>query len=213
MVITYHGGQCIKASLGDVTLVFDPISKKATLPSVHFGADIVFVSRNHPNMNGISEVSFGNKKPFIINSPGEYEYKGILIRGYLSQSKYDIPAGDKDTVSNTIYVVEFDGMVIVNLGALSQKEIPREMREEIDNIDVLFVPIGGDGVLNTEDAYALATSLEPHIIIPTHWSGIGTENALKLFLKENGGAQEMDKVTLKKKDVLEQKSAIIVLHP
>ena len=107
-------------------------------------------------------MSFGNKKPFIINSPGEYEYKGILIRGYLSQSKYDIPAGDKDTVSNTIYVVEFDGMVIVNLGALSQKEIPREMREEIDNIDVLFVPIGGDGVLNTEDAYALASHLYHH---------------------------------------------------
>ncbi len=27
MVITHHGGQCFKVTFGDLTLVFDPISK------------------------------------------------------------------------------------------------------------------------------------------------------------------------------------------
>ncbi len=217
MVITYHGGQCIKVSLGDTTLVFDPISKNATLPAVKFGADIVLVSRNHSDMNGINEVSYGGKKPFVISGPGEYEYKNILIRGYLSQSEYGVPLQEdeskKETAINTIYSVELDGMTLVHLGTLSSKELPREMRETVNDIDVLFIPITGNGVLNAEDASALATSLNPHVIIPLHKSSTGTTDALKHFLKEEvASTVQLDKITLKKKDVLEQNNAIMVLQ-
>ncbi len=216
MVITYHGGQCVKVSFGDTSLVFDPISKNATLPPVKFGADIALVSRNHPDMNGVSEVSYGGKEPFVISGPGEYEYKNILIRGYLSQSVYGVSAqeneSEKKTAINTIYSVELEGMTLVHLGALSNKELPHEMREAINDIDVLFIPITGNGALTAEDAYALATSLEPHVIIPLHKSGTGATDALEHFLKEEGAsAQQIDKATLKKKDVLEQNSAIMVL--
>ena len=34
MVITYQGGQCFKVSFGDITLAFDPISKKSKLEAV-----------------------------------------------------------------------------------------------------------------------------------------------------------------------------------
>lgn len=216
MVITYHGGQCIKASCGDITLVFDPVGKKATLPAVKFGADIALVSRNHPDMNGISEVSYGGKEPFVISGPGEYEYKNILIRGYLSQSAYGVSAQsdtqEKKFAVNTIYSVEFDGMTIVHLGALCDKELPHEMREAVNDIDVLFIPITGNGVLDADDAHTLATSLEPHVIIPLHKSGTGAKDALEHFLKEeSSAATQMDKATLKKKEVLEQNSAIMVL--
>ena len=39
MVITHHGGQCFKVTFGDLTLVFDPISKGSALSPVRFGAD------------------------------------------------------------------------------------------------------------------------------------------------------------------------------
>ena len=39
MVITHHGGQCFKVTFGDLTLVFDPISKGGTLPAVRFEQD------------------------------------------------------------------------------------------------------------------------------------------------------------------------------
>ena len=64
MVITHHGGQCFKVTLGDLTLVFDPVSKNGTLPGDRFGADIALVSRNHPDMNGVAEVAYGEKVPF-----------------------------------------------------------------------------------------------------------------------------------------------------
>jgi len=213
MVITHHGGQCFKVTFGDLTLAFDPIAKGGTLPAVKFGADIALVSRNHSDMNGVEEVSYGDKIPFAVTGPGEYERGGITIQGFLTKSAYGLPKG-QDASFNTVYAVGLEGMTLVHLGALADKELPQEAREAIDDIDVLFVPVGGDGVLSPSDAHALAVSLEPHIIIPMHWSGMGMPKALDAFLKEEGGsAEKMDKLTLKKKDVIGKDGAIIVLTP
>src|SRR3989344_1050308 len=118
MVITHHGGQCFKVTLGDLTLVFDPIAKGGTLPAVRFGADIALVSRNHPDFNGVEEVTYGGKVPFAITGPGEYERAGVTIRGFLSKSKYGLPAqvGLEKGASlalNTIYIVELEDMTLV----------------------------------------------------------------------------------------------------
>ena len=92
--------------------------------------------------------------------------------------------------------------------------MPADAKEAIDEIDVLFVPVGGDGVLDAAEASKLATFLEPKVIIPMHWSGMGHAKALETFIKEQGGGEErVDKLTLKKKDVLEKDGAIIVITP
>ncbi len=213
MVITHHGGQCFKVTFGDLTLVFDPIAKKASLPSVRFGADIALVSRNHPDMNGVEEVSFGGKEPFVIAGPGEYEKSGVTVQGFLTKSEYEVAKGTVHAV-NTVYSVKLEGMTLVFLGALSDTTLPLEAKEGIEEIDVLFVPVGGDGVLTPAEASKLATFLEPKIIIPMHWSGMGSDKALETFIKEQGGSEErVEKLTLKKKDVAEKDGAIIVVTP
>ena len=219
MVITHHGGQCFKITFGDLTLVFDPIAKDATLPAVRFGADIALVSRNRPEMNGVDEVTYGEKKPFAVTGPGEYERGGVVIQGFLSNSKYPTSPqkATKDTVVeyvNTIYSVKLEDMTLVHLGALSDTELSQEARESIDEIDVLFVPIGGDGVLSPAKAHELAVSLEPKIIVPMHWSGIGSAKSLEAFLKEAGnGSENVDKLTLKRKDLVGRDGSIIVVTP
>jgi L-ascorbate metabolism protein UlaG (beta-lactamase superfamily) len=218
MVITHHGGQCFKVTFGDLTLVFDPISKGSSLPAVRFGADIALVSRDHPDMNGIEEVTYGDKKPFAITGPGEYERQGIVIQGFLSKSNYPLSAkaaeSEKSEYVNTIYSVELEDMTLVHLGALVDAELSKEARENIDEIDVLFVPVGGDGVLSSAKAHELAVSLEPKIIVPMHWSGIGQPKSLELFLKESGnGSEEVDKLTLKKKDLIGRDGSILVIKP
>jgi L-ascorbate metabolism protein UlaG (beta-lactamase superfamily) len=227
MVITHHGGQCFKVTFGDTTIVFDPIAKGATLPAVKFGADIALVSRNHPDMNGVDEVTYGDpssssgrgKIPFAITGPGEYERQGIVVRGFLSKSEYGLPKGKAEAI-NTIYSVELEDMTLVHLGALSDVELSKEAREGIDEIDVLFVPVGGDGVLSPEGAYKLANSLEPKMIIPMHWSlpaqagGTGEAKALDAFLKAAGGkGDKADKLTLKKKDLAGLEGSILTLTP
>jgi L-ascorbate metabolism protein UlaG (beta-lactamase superfamily) len=213
MVITHHGGQCFKVTFGDSTIVFDPIAKGATLPSVRFGADIALVSRNHPDMNGVGEVTYGGKVPFVITGPGEYERQGIVVRGFLSKSAYGLAKGKAEAI-NTIYSVELEDMTLVHLGALSDIEIGAEAREGIDEIDVLFVPVGGDGVLSSEDAHKIAVTLEPKIIIPMHWSGVGEPKSLEAFLKASGETgQKMDKLTLKKRDLAGLEGSILVITP
>lgn len=213
MVITHHGGQCFKVTFGDLTVVFDPVAKGGSLPAVRFGADLALVSRNHVDMNGIEEVSFGGSEPFAITGPGEYEHSGVTVQGFLTKSQYGLPKGTLDAV-NTVYAVTLEGMTLVHLGALSDTVLSHEAREAIDEIDVLFVPVGGDGVLTPAEASKLAVSLEPRIIIPMHWSGMGEAKALEQFIEEGGGnAEKVDKLTLKKKDTTDKNGAIIVITP
>jgi L-ascorbate metabolism protein UlaG (beta-lactamase superfamily) len=226
MVITHHGGQCFKVTFGDLTLVFDPVSKGSKSPGLsptRFGADIALISRNHPDMNGSAEVAFGAPKggsaagrdsePFVINGPGEYEKGGVTIQGFLTKSEYGLGKGQSSAV-NTVYALKLEGMTLVHLGALAEPVLSQEAREAIDDIDILFVPVGGDGVLDAAGAAKLSTILEPKIIIPMHWSGIGEKGALEHYIKEEGGSSEtMEKLTIKKKDTAEKDGAIIVITP
>lgn len=206
MIITYHGVESVKISAGDTTLAFNPVSKDSKCKSISFGSDVVFVSLNHPDMNGVAEASRGDKEPFVIRSSGEYEARGTSSEGTASVSHYD---GIERI--NTIYTVLFDNMTIVYLGALDGK-VPSAAIEDIDSIDVLFVPVGGEGVLDPAEAHKIAVQLEPKIIIPIHWDGVGEKDALKKFLKEAGSdASPVDKLTIRRKDIEGKEGEVVVL--
>jgi len=208
MVITYHGGECFKISQGDLTLAFNPPAKDSALKVSKFGADIVLVSLDHPDMNGIETASLGDKEPFVIQGPGEYELKGVAVRGFASESNY---GGEKSL--NTIYSVLLEGINICFLGAFGGDSLPQAAKQELDNIDILFLPIGGEGVLDYAAAYKYAVQLEAKIVIPMHYGSIGQKDALKLFLKEAAAesVQPIDKLTLKKKDIEGKEEEIVVL--
>ncbi|MDE2037956.1 MAG: MBL fold metallo-hydrolase [Patescibacteria group bacterium] len=208
MIITFLGGESVKAQFGDTVLAFNPVSKDSKLKPAKYGADIVLSSLNHEDMNGIDQVTFGDKKPFAITGPGEYEAKGVFIKGFASDSGY---GGEKRI--NTIYSVTLEGMNICYLGALDQSELPKEADEAIDGVDILFVPIGGDGVLDPARAYKLAVSMGPKLIIPIHFGDIGGKDALKAFLKEAGESPKPEaKLTLKKKDLEGKEAEVMVLE-
>jgi L-ascorbate metabolism protein UlaG (beta-lactamase superfamily) len=205
MIITHHGGQCFKVSFGDTTLVFDPISKKSKLEGARFGSDVVFVSLNHPDFNGADEMAYGSKQPFVVDGPGEYEIGEVTARGYGVETTYE---GVKRY--NTIYRVMLEGINIVFLGALGSDAIDPKILGEFDDIDILFVPIGGGDVLDVPAATKLATKLEARCIIPMHY----TDTALKAFFKEEGvdTVKPVEKLTIKKKDLAEMEGEIVVIE-
>ena len=219
MVITYFGKQFFKVQLGDTVLAFNPPSKDSKYKTSRFGADIALVSVNHKDYNGVENLSFGDKEPFVINGPGEYEIKNIFIKGIPSESNAgDGPASAKASAGegkklNTIYILQVDKMNICFLGALSSKTLPAESREAIDGVDILFAPVGGADGLSTTDAYSVAISLEPKIIIPMDYEE-GSE-AFKKFLKEGGAdkTENLDKFTVKSKDIEGKEGEIAVLSP
>src|SRR3989344_3572189 len=204
MVISYLGGQCFKVSHGDLTIAYNPPGKNSSFKGVKFGSDIVLSAQNHEDFNGIENASFGERAPFVIEGPGEYEIKGVQVRGFASDTSY----GGKKRI-NTIYSVTLEGMNLCFLGALGSATLPPAAKEALDDIDILFVPIGGKGMLDYGEAESLAVQLEPKAVIPMH----GSPENLKSFLKEAGaeGTKPQEKLTVKRKDLDGKEGEIIVL--
>ena len=206
MIITYFGKQFFKIQQGDLALAFNPVSKSSkTGINAHFGTDIALVTANHPDYNGIEQLSHGEREPFVISGPGDYEIKEIFIKGALSEAMI---AGKK--YINTIYLFTLDGINIAFLGALSDSELSKESHEALNSPDILFIPVGGDGMLDAKAAAKFASSLEPRLIIPMDYDA-GT---LKAFLKEIGEekAEVVDKLTLKRKDLDNKEGEVVVLQ-
>ena len=95
------------------------------------------------------------------------------------------------------------------MGALSDPEISKEARGEINEPDILFVPVGNKGLLDAKQSAKLASSLEPKMIIPMDYDNA----SLKVFLKEIGEekAEVVDKLTLKCKDLENKEGEVVVL--
>jgi len=206
MILTFHEGACVRASAGDTTLVFGPVSKASkNFKPTNFGADIAFISLNHPDMNGSEEAGRGDKQPFVISGPGEYEVKDVTAAGFPVGSKY----GGEGRI-NTVYSVSFDGMSVLYLGALGDLDLPGDVLE-MDSPDVLIVPLGGSGALTPAEAQKLAVKLEAKIIIPV----LHDEKTLKQFLKEAGeeGTKPVDKLTIKPRDLVGKENEVVVLSP
>jgi adenine specific DNA methylase Mod len=110
---------------------------------------------------------------------------------------------------NTIYSLKVDGIHLVFLGALSDLELVKEAREEISNPDIIFVPIGGNGLLDVKQAVKLVSSLEPKMVIPMDYD----TNILKAFLKETDEeeVETLDKLTIKRKDLENKENEVVVL--
>ncbi len=191
-----------------MVLAFNPVSKNSkTGISAKFGADIAFSTTNHADYNGFEQVNHGDRIPFSIVGPGDYEVKEIFIKGSLSEANID---GKK--YINTIYSLTVDGIRIVFLGALSNADLSKEAKEDINEPDILFIPAQGEGgnVLKAVDSAKLASSLEPKLVIPMDY----TESSLKIFLKEMGEekVEKVDKLTLKRKDLDGKEGEVMVLE-
>ena len=207
MIITYFGKQFFKIAQGDMTIALNPISKQSKNSKSgggRFGADIALSSTNHPDYNGVSEVAHGEKKPFIISGPGDYEVKEIFIKGVMSESRI---AGEK--FINPIYALAGDEIAIVFMGVLASGDLSKEAHEAIGSPDVLFIPVDGNGLLDAKTSAKLASTLEPKLIIPMDYD----EKSLKTFLKELGEekAAVVEKITLKRKDLEGKEGEVIVV--
>ncbi len=190
----------IKVQQGERVVVFNPLGRDSGLKPVRFGADLALVSVSLPLANGVEEVTFGDRRPFVVDGPGEYEVAETFIRGFSS-------SGPEQKI-NTIYDLIIDGKRLVHLGMLADKELTLAVKEELTPVDILFVGLD-QAALPPRLAYQLALSLNPHLIIPVNYSPA----TLASFLKEAGedAVQPLDKLTIKGRELLEKEAEVVVL--
>ena len=206
MIITYLGKQFFKIGQGSLTVAFNPISKdsKSGVAASRFGSDIALSTINHPDYNGFDMVSHGENVPFDVHGPGDYEIKDIFIKGIMTE----VVLGGKKYI-NTIYSLKIENISLCFLGAITAGKLSADVRGQIESPDILFVPIGNGELLNPEEAYKLAVSLEPSIIIPMDYD----DKTLKAFLKEGGqdNVKPLEKLTIKAKELAGREGEIVVL--
>lgn len=220
MVITYYGLSCFKIQSGETVIAVDPFSKASGLTPPRFGADAVLVSHGHENHNNVEALTSKDGDLFKITGPGEYEFKGILVRGV--ESFHDSKNG-KQKGKNTIYMIEWEGMRLAHLGDFGEETLRSEVQEALGTPDIMFLPVGGGDTIDAEAAAKLVNQIEPRVIIPMHYkiSGLPAGQAglkakldgVEVFLKEMGEkAEPEEKLTIKKSGLpAAEESRIVIL--
>ena len=202
MHISWLGQTCIKLQTKnldkDVTIIIDAYKPKTGEFPRSFSPDVALFSAGPDNAATLSQ------DPFVIDSLGEVEVKNVMI--------YAVPGSE----GGVIYKLNGESLNLVHLGRL-KKPLDNSEMEKILSPDVLFIPVGGGAnYLSPKDAAALATALEPRVIIPMAYSCDTDPDAAPItaFIKELGLKPEASekKVIIKKKDLPQEETKLIVLE-
>ena len=208
MNITWLGHSSFKIEGREVTLITDPFDDSIGFKFPKVSADIVTISHEHYDHANAGAVG-GN--PFIIDSPGEYEVKGVFIQGI--PSFHDNKEG-AERGQNIIYKIEIDDLIIAHLGDLGHL-LTDKQTEKIEGIDILMLPVGGKFTIGYKEAIEIINQIEPRVVIPMHYHipGLKIEiDPLDKFCKEMGcsPSDAVDKYKITKKDLPQEETKIII---
>ncbi len=218
MIIHWYGHSCFKiqSSLSDIVLAIDPYDASLGWRSPRIAADIAIASTQRGEYNNMESIKpTHDAQPFIIKYPGEYEVGGIFV--YAIPIEQQISDGKKDKNETTlISAIRIDECVVAHLGALNRDLTEKEL-EELGNVDVLIIPVGGNGVLDAKKAAALVNEIEPRVVIPMQYKTANVKremDGVEKFLKESGvkDVEVIDKYKLAKKDLPADKTEIVLLN-
>jgi L-ascorbate metabolism protein UlaG (beta-lactamase superfamily) len=182
MEITWLGHSCFKLRDKQATLITDPYSPDMGYSLGKQSADVVTLSHQHPGHSFDQGI---NGNPKVVTGPGEYEISNILIIGV--STFHDNEKGVKRG-KNTVYLIEINEVSICHLGDLGHV-LTDEQVEELGNVDVLLLPVGGVSTINAPVATEIVRQLEPKIVIPMHYKTPAINRQLEpvdRFLKEIG---------------------------
>ncbi len=210
MEITWYGQACFRLRSRGLAVVTDPYSPEIGLKLPRLTATIVTVSHQHGDHNYVDAVK---GSPFIISGPGEYEIEGIFVIGV---STYHDAKQGQERGKNTAYLIEFEGLTICHLGDLGHV-LTQEQVEQLNNVDILLIPVGGKYTLNGAKAAEVVSLLEPKIVIPMHYKVPGLEvpiEGVSRFLKELAiePPAKLELLTISKSQ-LPDETRVVLLEP
>ena len=207
MDVQFYGANCITVTIGNARVVIDDNLASLGGKSVTKPGDIALFTHAPETMPADVKL--------VIDRPGEYEASDISIYGVQARAHMD---EDKQR-SATMYKLIAKDLKLLVTGHVFPKLSESEL-EEIGTIDVVVIPVGGNGyTLDPVGALELIKELEPKLIIPTYYAddklnfpmpaqtleqalqGLGMEpkeRTSKLKLKHSEFAEGMQLVVLEK---------------
>lgn len=209
MDITWYGHSCFRITeRGKFAVVTDPFTDAIGLPQPKLKADVVTVSHNRPGHAGVDAVKGYN---YLLSGAGEYEIGGVFIYGVAMHH-----LEGKEARENIAYRIEFDNLAVLHLGDLAH--VPSQSTvEELGQVNVVLVPVGGGNSLRAGQAAEVISLIEPNYIVPMHYAlpGLLVElDPVDKFLKAMGvsDVQEMDVLKVTASGMPEQPQ-VVLLRP
>lgn len=184
MEIQYHGSTTVRITTKKSQAIFNPVSDVAGTKADTKKASLSLATQAGFNVSSREGL-------FAIDGPGEYEFEDASVKGVSAQA-FQGASGDKST---TMYRFISGDTKVLFTGNINEK-LSEDQLEEIGLIDILIVPVGGNGY--TLDAIGAATvvrSVEPKLIIPVFYEEDGVKYevapaSLEVFTKELGAPVE-----------------------
>lgn len=163
MTLSWLGQACIVIkSKAEKTLVIDPYSSDIGISMPKLEAEVVLVTHDHHDHNNVAGVS---GKPFVVKESGEYEVGGFFIETI--ESFHDAADG-KERGKNLIFVVTVDGYRLAHFGDFGQNELTQEQLQQLSQIDIACIPVGGHFTVDGKTAAKVVHQLEPKVCVPMH---------------------------------------------
>ena len=192
MELTWYGRTCIRLKGKDAVVVADPYQSIVGPTGRGITGEIVTFS--HPDDNrlpkakgrlsrdGGSVIPTSLEDAFVLDGPGEYEVRHILLTGVRT---YRDDQRGAQRGRQTAFVVELDGMHTIHLGDIGHL-LSEEKLGDIGSVDIACVPIGG--ALSATRAAELIAQLDPRIVVPMPVCEIEDDcaEAVARFLHEMG---------------------------
>ncbi len=207
MEITWYGLSCFRiVERGRITVVTDPFAESIGLPAPKLKGDVVTISHDVPGHNAVDTLK---SDPRVLRGPGEYEIGGVFVTGV---ALHDVETGRQ----NVAYLIDFDGLTVLHLGDLAH--VPDQSAvEDLGQVNVLLIPVGGGNGLKAEQAAEVVGLIEPYFVVPMHYDQPGLRFELEpvdKFLKAMGVSkvQESDTLKVTAADTPEQPQ-VVVLAP
>jgi L-ascorbate metabolism protein UlaG (beta-lactamase superfamily) len=197
-----------------VSILIDPFKEDIGLKLPKVSADILIISHYHEDHSNTKDVL---GKPFLIDGPGEYEIKGIFIKGI--EAYHDDLQG-KERGKTTIFKITDENIRICHLGDLGQKELEEWQLKELKTVDVLMIPVGGIYTISSKEAKKIISQIEPKIVIPMHYKIPklkiklnDVDEFLKLMGKKEKEIERVNTLILKERNLPEEGTKIVLMKP
>lgn len=204
MEIQYYGANCVRIVTKKAAITIDDNLSKLGLKSVTKPGDIALFTGEHADP--AADVKL------VIDRPGEYEVSDTSIQGVAAQAHLDESGNNA-----TIFKIIGDDIRLVALGHI-HPDLTDEQVEALGTVDILLVPVGGNGyTLDAIGAARVIKKIEPKLIIPTHYDDKAIkyevpqaplEEALKVIAIEP--KETVPKIKLKAGELAETTQLIIL---
>ncbi len=207
MEIEYHGANCFKIGSKKSNVIIDDNLDELGGKSIAKAGDLTIFTLAHGSPK--AEVSL------VIDQPGEYEVSNVSIIGVAARAHID----DADHTSATMYKLVVDDIRIAVLGHI-YPELSDSQLESIGTVDILLIPIGGNGyTLDSIGALKLIKKIEPKIIIPSTYADKrlkypvplqSLEDAIKGLAMEP--RERLAKLRIKPVDLISDGTQLVILE-